>query len=466
MKVVIAGAGTAGYQIAKELISEGKDVVVIEKDEEIAKYVSDNLDCMVITGKVNDIDILEQAGLDNADFFVCLTDSDELNIISCSMAHHEYRKTYNIARVRDKRYYDTKLIKNPDLGIDYVVNPEIESANTIAKLVHHGVTSDMVFFEHSNLQMRKVLVSSNSVLAGRAISELRKIIPVDFLIAGTIRDDEFIIASGDTVIRENDQLYILSSTEKLDKIFGIIGKEKKRINNIVIAGGGTIGDYILEMLLGKSTIKTRFSHFFENPFYHRQKKYIRLIEKDAERAKMLASKYHEILVINEDITDEDIFEEEQLLNCDLIITTTNNSELNVLMAIYSKLYGIKKAIALVKQKNYLNIASRLGIDALISPNDSIVNSILKLIRRGKVKSLHTLASTDAEVIEMTIEKNSPVIGKTIKDIQLPGNCLILVVNRVSKSYIPDGEFIIEEKDDIIVVTKKSNLEEIERVFIA
>ncbi len=288
---------------------------------------------------------------------------------------------------------------------------------------------------------------------------------MDFLIAGVLREDDFHVVSGDFKFNENDQVYLLSSIEKLDKIFSIIGKEKTRINEIIIVGGGTVGTSILDMLLEKGRESSRFSRFFQYGFDLKKKKHIRLIEKKTELAKMLASRYPEILVINEDITDEDIFEEERLFSSDLIITVTENSELNVLMALYSKSCGIKKTIALIKQKNYLNIASSLGIDALISPNDSIVNSILKLIRKGRVKSLHTIASTDTEVMEMSIEKNSPAAGKAIRDIQMPDDSLILVVNRVSRSYIPDGDLVIREKDDIIVITKKKNLEEIEKVFI-
>lgn len=464
MKIIIAGAGTAGYQLAKELVSENKDVVIIERNEELAKFVSDNIDCMVINGNVNDIKVLEDAGIASGDFFISMTDSDELNILACSIVHNEFGNTYNIARVRNKSYYDTKLIKSKGLGIDFVVNPEIESAKRIAKLIQFGVSSDMVFFEKSNIQMRRLLVTARSRLIDKPLYEIRKLIGIDFLIAGFIRDDEFIIASGNTILKENDQIYILSSTEKLDKIFGLIAGEKSSINNIIIVGGGVVGRYVLDMLNEKTN--STFLKYFKRPYMPGQKKFIRLIEKDQELSKKLAEKYSDIIVINEDITDENIFEEEQLGKCDLIITVTENSELNVLMSIYSKAYGIKKAIALVKKKNYLSIASKLGIDALISPNNSIVNSILKHIRKGKIKSVHTLSSTDTEVIEMTIEKTSPIANKKIKDIPLPKDSLILVINRVSKSYIPDGEFEIHPKDDIILITRKKNLQEIERLFIS
>lgn len=465
MKIIIAGAGNAGYQIAKQLVSEDKNVVLIEKDEDMAKYVSNSIDCMVINGNVHDLEILKQAGIQDADFFICITESDELNIISCSMVHNEFGNTYNIARVRDKRYYETKLIKNPDLGIDFIVNPEIESAKNIAKLVQYGVSSDIVFFEKSDIQMRKLILSSRSTLINKTLAVLRKEIPIDFLVGGVIRDDNFVIASGNTILKENDQIYILSTTEKLDKIFGLVGRTKTKIKNIVIVGGGVIGSYVLDLLLRKDKTISKFSRYFERPFLLKDKKYIRLIEKKENVSKALAAKYPEIIVINEDITDEKVFEEEQLGNCDLIITTTENTELNILIAIYAKGNGIKKSIALVKKINFVNISSKLGIDVLISPNDSIISSILKIIRRVKVKSIHTLANTDTEVIEMTIEKNSPVIGRQIKHIDFPKNLLVLLINRGNKSYIPDGSFIIKERDDIIIIANKKYITNIEKAFV-
>ncbi len=461
MKIVILGAGEVGFQIAKQLIAENKDVVLIEKDAIKAKYASQYLDCMVINDEGNSPDVLKKAGIAKADFFISVADSDEINMISCGLVSSEFNVPYKIARVRNIDYFKTNLIEKALLGIDFIVNPEIEAAKKIINTVEHGAISDIMLFEKGHVQMRNYIVDSSSFLINMPISKVKNVLRQNFLIAGINREKQFIIPRGEAILQENDHLYLVSTEEVLEKIFTQIGKPKKEINKVVIVGGGKIGTYVANYFSGKTKKHAKIFNLFLANFINKSKKNIKIIEKDYEKCKILSEQFPDILVLNADISDESIYEEEQLSDFDLIITTTENQELNILAAIYAKTLGIKRAISLVNKNKYINIATELGIDAIVSPKNSIVNPILKFIRKGNIKSIHSLADGEIEVIELCVEKKSHIAEKKIKDISFPKNSLIIAVTREDETIIPSGDLHILPDDHIIIIAKKDAITKIE-----
>lgn len=445
MLIVIVGAGAVGYHIAKQLINENKDVVLIEKDPERAKYVSSRLDCSVLHDNGNSIDVLKSAGIEKADFFISVTDSDEVNMITCGIVSSEFSVPYKIARIRNLEYIDTQIISKKFLGIDYIVNPEVEASKVIAQTVNHGAVSDVISFEKSDIQVRNILITKKSIFCNKSIKDIRYDYKEDFLIIGILRNEEFIIPSGNTIIKSGDKVYIVASTNHMELIFKNSGISTQEIKKILIVGGGKIGSYVLDHL-------------------YNSKKKIAVIESNYTICKELSEKYPDTLIINADITDETIFEEEQIQNYDLIITITNNQELNILTAIYAKKIGTKRAISLVVNNNYLSFSSHLGIDSAVSPKSSSVDSILKFIRRGNVSSVHSIFNGLAEVFEFTIEKGSPLAEKPIKEFPMPKNSLIIGITRNEKNHIPDGNFVIKKGDIIIAIALKDVIHKIENMF--
>lgn len=455
MRIVIVGAGAVGVQIASELVSENKDVVIIEKDPDRAKQAAARLDCLVINEEGNDIDTLKRAGIDRADFFLSVTTSDEVNMICCAIVSSEFRVPNKVARVRNLDYAKGGFLERSFLGIDYIVNPEVEAANVIANTVEHGATSDVMMFRKASVTMRNTVVDSKSVFRDRTLIGVREKLKGDYLIAGIMRGDDFIVPSGHTLIREGDNVYLVASTENFEKIFSNTGFAKAELKDVVIVGGGKIGTYVTERLIRRRRIK--------------------IIERDYERCKAVAEEFPDAIVINADISDEEIFDEERIQDSDLIITTTDNQELNILAAAYAKAKGVRRAIALVNQHSYLNIATRLGIDSTVSPRFSTADTILKYIRGKNIESVHSIFYGKAEVIEMTVQPGSPVCDKALKDISLPGNSLILTVTRHPDLFIPDGSvdqkvfipggnFVIRDGDDILIITGKESVSGIEKLF--
>ncbi|HOO72703.1 MAG TPA: Trk system potassium transporter TrkA [Spirochaetota bacterium] len=447
MHVVILGAGVVGFQIASELISEGKDVVLIEKDTERANYVSNHLDCMVINDEGTSIKTLKRAGIDRANFFISVTNSDEMNMITCAIVANEFTVPFKIARVRNLDYSKGKIFEKPFLGIDFIVNSEVETARLIANTVALGANSDVMLFQKKDIQMRNIIVEKSSFFCNRTLKEIRKTLTESFLVSGILRGDSFIIPSGDTVIRENDNIYLLATKDNLTKIFIKVGRKSDKIDNIIIVGGGKIGSLVCRYLI-------------------RTGRKITIIDSGYENCKRLSAEFPDALVINADVSDEDIFREEQLDRHDLIITATDNQELNILTSVYAKSLGIKRSVALVTKSNYLPIASKLEIDATISPKNSTVDAILKYIRRGDIKSVHTLFNGKAEVIEFSVDQKSPISEKKIQELPMPDNSLILSVIRHDEDIIPTGNFSIQPGDTVITIARKDSISKLEELFIS
>ncbi len=464
MNAVILGAGNVGFQLAKQLIEEDKNIVLIEKDPETAKQAASLLDCLVLNDEGNNLKTLRKAGTGKADYFIGVTDSDEVNMIACSMVSSEFPVPKKIARIRNIDYSSTDMIQKSFPGIDYFVNPEIEASQAIIRAVEHGAVSDVMFFEKSGLQMRSITISDSSVFNNTSIEEIKKTIQTNFLVAVILRDGFSIIPRGDSVVRETDRLYLIATEESFEKIFSQVGKSSMKPNKIVLIGGSRIGWYVAELFLHPQKrvfpVFAKLLHRFDRV----TKRKINIIDSDYENCQMLADHFPEALVINADISDESFSEEGHLSDADLVIATTDNQELNIINAVYAKTLGAKRSIVLVNKSSYVNIASNLGIDVAISPVDSMVDSILKYIRNSNIRSVYSISGGKVEVIELSVTASSRMVGKKIKEIRLPRDSLILSVSRENADIIPDGDLALQSGDHLIVIARKESVSKLEQLF--
>ena len=446
MNIVIVGAGEVGTHIASQLVAEQKDVVIIEKDPECAAKASNMLDCLVITGEGSNVDILKQAGAENADIFIAATSVDEVNMISCFVAGSAFNTPVKIARVRNVDYMRGGLLKNSSIGIDYLVNPEIEAAFDIVQTVLHGASSGIFAFQGTNAQLRDFLVKDDSIFNGVLVKDIRSIIDQNFIIAGVLRNEMLHIPKGDFQILTGDHIYIVALGKSFNKILTRAGMTVDKLKRIVLVGGGLIGKHIAGMLIEDG-------------------KDVRIIEKDYERCKELSALYPEATVINGNISDQDVFEEENIAYTDAIITTTQSEELNILAGVYAKSKGVKRAVALIDKLNYTTLATNLGIDSCISAKLSSVDAILKFIRKGNIKNVYTIFEGQAEAIEFIVgSSNKNIIGKKIMDLKCPSGCLIIAVQRHRKTIIPTGSLVIEEGDSIITFAAHDEISRLEELF--
>lgn len=445
MKTVIIGAGQVGYNLAEQLILEKRDVVLVERDPTRAEFASSHLDCMVLRGEGNNVEDLVRAGIETADYFVAATNSDEVNIIACFLVGSEYSRPTKIARVKNLYYLKTKMFANPDLGIDFVINQETEAAKAILTTVRHGATSNVTVFDNTAIELRKLFIDTHSFFRNKSLKKIKSSIADEFLVAGILRDGDVIIPSGNVQVHENDHIYLAATETSLDNVLHKAGKVYARLRHVIVVGGSPIGRYVATYLAKSG--------------YH-----VKMVERDREKCRQMAEDMPGVMVLNGDISDEGIFQDEAIAETDLIITATDNEELNVLAGVYAKSLGTSRALALVSKANYLNLAANLGIDATVSPKLSSVNTILRYLRRGNVRSIQTLFDGRTEVIEFIIPEHSPVVDQPLKELRIPKNSLILAVKRSGKDFIPDGNTVFQQGDIVLAFTKKNALEKLEKLL--
>jgi trk system potassium uptake protein len=461
MYIVILGAGRVGYMLARQLIDEGKDVALIEQNTERAKVTTSNLDCLVLNASGTNIDTLKKAGIQKADAFISVTNSDEINMIACGIVANEFSKPITIARVRNVDYVDTKLLDKSILGIDFIINPDIEASHAIIRAVEHGAISDVMQFESNSLEMRDLPLGRDSVFINRPLKQVRKELEVEFLISVIIRNNNSIIPNGETILLENDRVYLLSSAKVFEQIYALEKLGDKEIKKILIVGGGDVGMNIAEGILGHVEAVPNMLGKIKHIFRITKRKKVHLMDKDYDRTKFLAERFPTALVTCQDITEEGILEDEELLKNDLIISATGNHELNIITGSYAKSLGIKKAISLVTKDSYRNLAHNLNLDVTISRNTTVVSSIMKILRKGNIKNVYALSGGKLEVIEFSVLDNSAFIGKKLSEIKLPKNTLIILITRGEETILPYGHLDVEVNDHIAIITERESIKKLE-----
>jgi len=461
MNIVILGAGRVGQQLARQLISEKKEVVIIEKDSNKAQDVSRQLDCLVINTNGNSMEALRKAGVEKADYFIAVTESDEINMISSALVSSSYNRPQTIARVRNVDYSNTWDNSPGFLGINYIINPEVEVARAIVRAVEFGAVSSVIDFETTKLQMRSVPVEAQSILDGKKLEELKDFLGLPFIIAVISRQNEMFIPNGMTILQPEDHIWIIADSEDFGTLLDKLNKPQLFMRNILIAGGGNIGMYIAQHLTENNQKKVRFFSKMLSKVVKTRKRNIHMVEESYQRCKELAEIFPNIQITNADITEEQVFEEGRFQSYDLIITATGNQDLNIVTAAHGRKEGIKRSLALVKRESSARIARDVGVDAAISINETLVNSIQKIIRQNYARSVHSFSDSNLEILELAINRKPEYIGKAIRDIKLPGKSLILMITREDDNFIPNGDFVLEQEDNLMIISSKDSIREFE-----
>lgn len=445
MLIVITGAGSVGFQLAKNLIADNKDVILIEKDDERARNVAAQLDCMVIHGSASSISVLLRANITKADFFISVTESDELNMITCGIVSSMFQVTHKIARVRNIEYINNTIMTEQFLHIDYIVNPETEVAMEIEEIIRHGARSGLISFEKAGVKLRSILAEKVPPLIDKKLREVRSLISEDFLIGAIEREGKLVIPDGNTTITGGDTIYFISSDKALESLMSHSGKGMGTIRKVMIIGGSRLGGNIISRLSRNKSFS------------------ITVVEKDYISCKKLAEHFPDILILHANVQDESFFDDEDLSAYDLIICVTDNQEVNILTTLYAKRRRSSiRTITLMTNNNFAELARSLGIDAIVCPNNSSVDSILKFLRRGTISSVKSIFNGEAELLEFSYPPGSDPIP--VKDLRMPKGSLILAITRNGERLHPSGDLLIEPNDTLLVITNKNAITRIESIF--
>jgi trk system potassium uptake protein len=445
MRIIIAGAGDVGFHLAKLLTQENQDIVLIDKDEERLKYASDHLDISTIKGNSISYAVLEEAQVSKARLVIAATNSEEANISTCIIAKHlGARQT--IARIRNSEFLLKKeKLDLAKLGIDEIISPETLAAREIKRLLKDVAFTDWFEFDQGLLSLAGIALDENSPLVGKTISESSHHNPDrNFLTVAILRGNQTIIPRKDDVFHVGDHVYFITQPEALDSLMALSGKERKRIKNVMILGGGRVGFHTARKLAIRHNVK--------------------LIETNKKRCFELADQLEGTLVINGDGSDVELLLEEGIDQMDAFIAVTENSETNIISCLVAKNHGVRKTIALVENMNYIHLSQNIGVDTMINKKLIAANFIFRYIRQGEVISLTSLHGVDAEIVEFEVNEGSKVKGRSIRDLGFPKSAIVGGVIRHGKSYTPDGDFVFQAMDHAVVLARPECIHKVEGLF--
>ncbi|GMO11916.1 MAG: Trk system potassium transporter TrkA [Treponemataceae bacterium] len=469
MRIIIVGAGFTGFQLAKRLIAEKKDVVLIDSDEETLQYASDRLDCMVIQGEGNSIKTLKSAGIAHADALVVITESDEVNMITCLLVEPLYPKLIKIARVRNYSYYENTQ-DSAGRGT-LMVNPDVEAAEALVRAIEHGASGAVTEFGGSDFLLTRIAVENGSTFDGVAVSGIRQKTDLPCVIAFVEKEEKAFLPSGATVIQAGNVLGIVTQKAHVASFAALCGSETHVLKKIAIIGAGKIGLLVAERLLGtanaaadshdaddsgdsrgsKRTLKNMVSSFFHSSGFFRRE--LTIIDKDRKRAEAAAERFPHAAVFRTDVTDESFADEEGLKKFDLAVCSTHNHELNIVVSGYLKSIGVNKTVSLVSTGEFANIARKTGSDVAIPLRETIVDTILTHLRGRHITGVHTVSAGELEIIEYEVSEKSPVAGRALKEIAAPGKFLILLIRAAGKTgfTVPTGNTVLATGDRLVVI---------------
>ncbi len=443
MRVIIVGAGEVGFQLAKFLSVEDIDVVVVDRDKEKLKRLSANLDVALVEGEGGSPSILKEAGADEADILLAVTNMDETNMIACLVAKVMFQIPRNVARIRNMEYFSNDILLQ-SLGIDPAISPEIEAAKAVIRLVEVPFAANVEDFEGGEVRIIGFRIPSDSKLIGKAFKNLN--LPKPKVLIGAIqRGDKVIIPSGNDTIKKNDIIYMPVKKDNINHACTSVGGVEMPVKRVMILGGGRIGFYVAK------TMEERNLN-------------VKIIEKDVERCKFLLKSLKKSVILHGDGSDQKLLEEENINDMDVFAAISNNEELNIMASLLAKSLGVKKVITIVNRTDFLPLANNLGIEAVLSPRMITAGTIMRYVRSGNILSLTTVAEGKAEIMEAEVKDGSILTGKTLLEVELPKKTLIGAIIRGDDFIIPSGSDRILGDDKLIIFTLRESIKQVEKLL--
>jgi len=451
MKVIICGAGQVGWQIARHLSGEKNDVTVVDSNADLVRRATDTLDVQGVAGFASYPDVLERAGARDADMIIAATHSDEVNMVTCQVAHSVFSVPRKIARLRAQSYLDAiygDLFSTKNLPIDVVISPEREVAEAALQRLAAPAAFDTESFMGGKAQLLGIALDADCPVLNTPLRQLSDLFStLRAIVVGIRREDRLFAPDPDDQLFAEDQIYVFTHTEDVNRTLEIFGKTTKKQERIVIVGGGNVG------LAVAHALETRTDRVR-----------VKIIERDRHCAERAADTLQRTIVLNGDGMDIDILMEASIDRADAVLVVTDDDKTNMLVAVRAKSAGCSMAIALVNDPTLVPLMGPLDIDAYINPRATTVSSILRHVRHGKVRAIHSIGDAEAEVIEAQVLSTSLLAGRLVRDIEFPEGVLVGAVLRGETVLKPTGSLRITEGDVIALFAMANDVPEVERLL--
>jgi trk system potassium uptake protein TrkA len=451
MKVIICGAGQVGWQIARHLAGERNDVTVVDNNVELVRRATDTLDVQGVVGYASYPDVLERAGARDCDLIIAATHSDEVNMVTCQVAHSVFGVTRKIARLRAQSYMDAlyaDLYRRDHLPIDVIISPEREVAEAALQRLAAPATFDTESFMGGKVQLLGIALQEDCPVLNTPLRQLTDLFStLRAIVVGVRRDGRLFAPDPGDQLFAGDQIYVFSHVEDVNRTLDIFGKATKKQERVVIIGGGNVGLAVARALEAR-TDRIR----------------AKIIEKSRSQAERAADALERTIVLNGDGMAADVLEEADISRADAVLAVTDDDKTNILVSVRAKQAGCRMAIALINDPTLVPLMSALDIDAYINPRATTVSSILRHIRHGRVRAIYSIGDAEAEIFEAQVLSTSPITGRTIRDIAFPEGVLVGAVMKGERVLKPAGDTRIDEGDVILLFALTADIPEVERLL--
>ncbi|WP_439101768.1 Trk system potassium transporter TrkA [Congregibacter sp.] len=450
MKIIILGAGQVGGTLAEHLANEKNDITIVDTDSDRLRALKDSLDIGTVTGSASHPDTLMEAGAKDAEMLIAVTNSDEINMMACQVAHTFFRTPQKISRVRSQAYLDhqERLFAPENIPVDVIIGPEQLITSSIKRLIVNPGALQVLDFAEGRVQLVAVRAVHGGPIVGKELSTIREHMPkVDTRVAAIFRQNRAIIPKGDTVVEADDEVFFIAASQHIRQVTSELRRVDKPYKRIMIAGGGNIGARLAQSL------ETDFS--------------VRVIEFSRDRCRMLSEQLKHTLVIAGSAAEPALLAEENIERTDVFCALTNNDESNIMMSMLAKRMGAKKVITLITNPAYAELVGD-EIDIAISPQEITIGSLLTYVRKGDISAVHALRRGAAEAIELVARGDaysSKVVGRRIEEIPLPDSVTIGAIVRGEQVLIAHHDLLVETDDHVILfLVDKNKINAVEKLF--
>ena len=450
MKIIILGAGQVGANVAESLVSEQNDITVVDVDSARLRDLQDRLDLRTVAGSASHPSVLIEAGVDDADMIIAVTQSDEINLVACKLAQELFNVPTRIARIRATDFLVNERVLGQDcFAVDLAICPEQVLTDYIVKLIRFPEALQVLEFANGRVSLVAVRAFQGGPLVGHPLRDLKQHIPsVETRVAAIFRGDRPITPDGDTIVEVGDEVFCLAGAQNIRQVLRELRRMDKPVQRVMIAGGGNIG--------------LRLARALEKDYL------VKIIEHNKRRCEMLSGRLDAALVLQGDVTDESLLEAENIEEMDVFIAVTNDDENNIMGCLLAKRMGARRVVALINRRSYVDLLQSGQIDIAISPAQATIGTLLAHVRRGDVTQVHSLRRGAAEALEAVVHGDSEscrVVGRKLEEIELPKGATIAAVVRGEEVIMAHHDTVIQAGDHVIVfVANKDIVPKVEKLF--
>jgi len=450
MKIIILGAGQVGGTLALSLANESNDITLVDTSPDVLQDIQDRADLRTVVGEAAHPSVLESAGAKDADMIIALTNSDETNMVACQVAYTLFHTPTKIARIRAIEYLSySDLFVQEALPVDVLISPEHLISQYIQQLIEHPGSLQVLDFANGQIKLLAMRADKEGQLIGKKLQGVNELMPeTEVKVVAVYRKNDSNELNAKTVIQAEDEVFFLASSANAIALTSHLRGTHKPYKRILLAGGGNIGYHLAKSLENKYQVK--------------------IIERNPDRSKYLSESLDKTIVLQGDAADQDILLEENIENMDVFCALTNDDEANILSAMLAKRLGSNKVMSLINRPSFVDLVESGIIDIAISPQQVTLGSLLTHVRKGDIVAVHSLRRGAAEAIEVIAhgdEKTSKVVGRSIKQINLPNGATIGAIVRGDEVIMAEADTSIEPEDHVIMfLADKSGVKETERLF--